>query len=246
MISTYVVEDEERILEVTLVMLEGMGVNVLGSASTIAEAYDGIKATNPELVLLDVEVGNQTSFDLLNKFDSIDFKIVFVTAHQKYALDAFKFSAIDFILKPIGVSALRTALEKAAGTNEDQQAALTTLKENLKSAPYDQKLILKTQDKIHLLKLKEIIHCVSDLSYTTFHTEKETILVSKTLGYYDDLLAKYGFFRVHKSHLVNLAHVRQINKTDGAEAELSDGSRIPISQRKKDEFLVFIESQGLK
>lgn len=244
MISTFVVEDESKILEVTLAMLATLDVEVLGSASTIDDAYREIIKLRPDVVLLDVEVGKSTSFELLERFDSIEFKVIFITAHQKYALDAFKFSAIDFILKPISLSALKSSLARVDSV-ANNQSAIKTLQDNLKSSPEEQKLILKTQEKIHILRLGEIMHCTSDLSYTTFYTTNETIIVSKTIGYYDELLSKYGFFRVHKSHLINLAHVHQIHKSEGTEVELTDGSRIPVSQRKKEDFLSLIDGQGL-
>ena len=246
MISIFVVEDEVRILETTLAMLaEVEGVNVVGSSSNLDGAYQGILNTKPDLLLLDVEIGAGSSFDLLEKFDEIDFKIIFITAHQKYALDAFKFSAIDFLLKPLSFSALESAIRKAGMVESTQTESVETLIHNLQVNQNDQKVILKTHDKIWILKLEEIVHCESDLSYTIFHTHTDRIIVSKTMGYYEELLSPYGFFRVHKSHVVNLNHVKKIHKIDGGEVELTNGSKVPISQRKKDEFFKLIETQGL-
>ncbi len=247
MISVFVVEDEENILKSTLAMLEHFAVKVLGFATEITDAYKQITLTKPQLVLLDVELGQEKSFDLLKKFDdNPPFQVVFITAHQKYALDAFRFSAIDFLLKPLSLSALEVAIERAEQSIQtEQNTALQTLRHNLQSANQDQKIILKTQDKIEILKLEEIIHCESDLSYTIFHTTAERIMVSKTMGYYEDLLTPHGFFRIHKSHLVNMKHIRKIHKSEGGEAELTNGTRIPISQRKKEQFLKLLDSQGL-
>lgn len=246
MISVFVVEDEKHILESTLSMLQELGFDVAGSASTIDDAYAGIRKSSPKLVLLDVEVGSRKSFELLEKFNRIEFKVIFVTAHQKYALDAFRFSAVDFLLKPLSMSALEVALKKATESlTKDQDISLKALQYNLQTNSQDQKIILKTQDKIHVLKLEEIIHCESDQSYTIFHTLNGKIMVSKTLGYYDDLLSTHGFFRIHKSHLINLSHILQIHKADGGEVEMTDHSRIGISQRKKDEFLQQVDKLGL-
>lgn len=233
-------------METTLAMLEELDVEVAGSSSSLQGAYSGITKTNPNLVLLDVEIGSHTSFELLSKFESIDFKVIFITAHQKYAIDAFKFSAVDFLLKPLSFTALESAIQKAqdAGMSTQEQS-LETLGHNLNNTKSRQKIILKTQDKIWVLELNEIVHCESDLSYTIFHTAKEQIMVSKTMGYYEDLLVPYGFYRVHKSHLVNLDHVRKIHKGDGGEAELSNGSVVPISQRKKEDFLKTLDQQGI-
>ena len=246
MISVFVVEDEVRILETTIAMVEELGYTVCGSAATIDRAYQGIVECHPDLVLLDIELGKETSFDLLSRFPSIDFQVLFITAHQKYALDAFKFSAVDFLLKPLSYSALEAALKRVDEVQPAQQKEqLETLQFNLANRQEEQKIILKTQDKIWILELHEIVFCESDLSYTIFHTASERIIVSKTMGYYEGLLTAYGFFRVHKSFLVNVNHVKKIHKMDGGEAELSNGSRVPISQRRKEEFLKLIDSQGL-
>ena len=246
MISVYVVEDEVRILETTIAMVEELGYTVCGSAATIDDAFQGIQKHRPDLVLLDIELGKQNSFDLLSRFPSIDFQVLFITAHQKYALDAFKFSAVDFLLKPLSYSALEAALKRVDELHPaEHMDQLETLQYNLTNTQEDQKIILKTQDKIWILRLNEIVFCESDLSYTIFQTAAERIIVSKTMGYYEGLLVGYGFFRVHKSFLVNVSHVKKIHKSDGGEAELSNGSRVPISQRRKEEFLKIIDSQGL-
>ena len=246
MISVYVVEDEVRVMESTLSQLEELNVQVVGNAYTIDEAYEGIVHSKPDLVLLDVEIGSRKSFDLLEKFDSIPFKIIFVTAHQKYAVDAFRFSALDFLLKPMSMSALEVAVNKASESlMKDQAISLQALRHNLESDHQNQKIILKTQEKIHVIKLEEIIHCESDQSYTVFHTMNGKIVVSKTLGYYDDLLSKFDFFRIHKSHLINLKHIVQIHKSDGGEVELSNGNLIGISQRKREDFLQRVDNLGL-
>ncbi len=246
MISIFVVEDEALILESTLSMLQELPVSLKGSATNVDDAFAGISKTQPDLVLLDVEIGSQTSFDLLEKFPAIDFKIIFVTAHQKYALDAFKFSAIDFLLKPLRTLTLETAIKKAEESIQKEQAiSLQTLRYNLQATPQDQKIILKTQSKIYVLKLEEIVHCEADQSYTIFYTSQGKVVVSKAIGYFDDLLVAFDFYRVHKSYLINLKHIVQIHKADGGEVELSNASRVPISQRKREEFLLRIDSLGL-
>ncbi|MEO9474634.1 MAG: LytTR family DNA-binding domain-containing protein [Cyclobacteriaceae bacterium] len=246
MIKAFVVEDEEKILKTTLKILGELPVEVLGSATNVEDAFQGIIGKRPDLVLLDVELGKRTSFELLEKFQEIPFQVLFTTAHQKYAFDAFRFSAIDYLLKPLSLFKLKEAIEKAeANLNKDTDLAIKTLQHNLDARADDQKIVLKTQDKIHVVKLKDIIRCESDLSYTIFHTSEEKIIVSKTLRYYDDILGNSGFYRIHKSHLINLRHVITIHKADGGEAEMMDGSRIGISQRKREDFLKMIESLGI-
>jgi len=246
MISIFVVEDETRVLETHLAMLRELGAHVVGSASTLESAFRCIKSTKPDLILLDVEIGSNTAFELLERFEVIDFKIIFITAHQKYALNAFRFSAIDFLLKPIDVSQLETSIEKVKQLlMKDQAVSIQALKHNLLSGDEDQKLILKTHDKIHVMKLEEIIRCESDQSYTVFHTLNDQIIVSRTLGYYEDLLSMFGFYRVHKSHLINLRHVVRIHKKDGGEVEMKNKDRVSISQRKRDDFFHKVDNLGI-
>lgn len=246
MMKVFVVEDEEKILAAALEMLADLDVQVLGHARNVEEAFNGIISKQPDLVLLDIELGNRSSLELLERFEEIPFKIVFTTAHQKYAFEAFRFSAIDYLLKPLSTAALREVVEKAGSElAKDASLSIQTLQYNLANEPDKQKLILKTQEKIHVLNIKDIIHCESDLSYTIFHTLVEKIIVSKTLRHYDELLSKSGFYRIHKSHLINLQHVAKIHKPDGGEVEMSNGARIGISQRKKEEFLLFVDSLGL-
>ncbi|WP_462249371.1 LytR/AlgR family response regulator transcription factor [Ekhidna sp.] len=247
MISVFVVEDEVRVMEATVAMLDQLDVVVVGTASNVEDAYNGIITNRPDVVLMDVELGKHKSFEVLERYHSIDFKIIFTTAHQKYALDAFKFSAVDFLLKPLNLNALEEGIRKASESLiKDQTLKLKTLQYNLNAGIDDQKIILKTQTKVYVIKLDEIIHCESDQSYSIFHTIDSKIIVSKTLGYYDDLLSSFGFYRVHKSHLINLKHVVQIHRSDGGEVEMSNGQRLSISQRKKEDFLQRVDTLGLQ
>lgn len=246
MIDVFIVEDEENILKMTLAMLEDLPVQVVGSASGVEDALRGIISQQPDLVLLDIELGSRSSFELLRQFDEVPFQVIFTTAHQKYAFDAFKFSAVDYLLKPLSFSLLEETIQKVqTSVDRNQLLSLQTLQHNLDAAPEEQKLILKTQEKIHVVKLSSIIRCDSDLSYTIFFTESEKIIVSKTLGHYEELLAKFGFYRVHKSHLINLKHIVQIHKPNGGEVQMVDGSRISISQRRREDFLSLVDTLGL-
>ncbi len=247
MISVYLVEDEDNIREATLAMLADLPVKILGAASTINEAFLAIKQLSPDLVVLDVQLGEHTSFDLLEKFDRVNFKVLFVTAHIEYAIKAFQFSAVNYLLKPLSFKSLTDAIDQASSLIEQktQNIDYEALKFNLEDGR-EKKMVLKTQDKIHVVHISDIIRCESDTSYTTFFLKtKERIMVSKTLLYYHELLSAYGFFRIHKSHLINVAHVQKIHKSEGGDVEMSDGSMIPIAQRKREEFLKIISSIGL-
>lgn len=247
MISVYLVEDEENIREATLAMLEDLPVKVQGAAANISDAYLGIKASNPELVILDIELGNHTSFDLLEQFQKIDFKVLFVTAHSEYAIKAFQFSAVNYLLKPLSFKSLAETISQISGiiNSESNNLYVEALKFNLNESR-EKKVVLKTSDKIHVVHIDDIIKCESDTSYTIFFlASKEQIIVSKTLLYYHELLSSYGFYRVHKSHLINVTHVVKIHKAEGGDVEMSDSSLVPISQRKREEFLKVISEIGL-
>ncbi len=246
MMKVFVVEDERNVLAGMIEMLKELPVEVVGSAGNVQTAYDAILESHPELVLMDIKLGHQNSFQLLDLFDEISFKIVFVTAHQEFALNAFKFSAVDYLLKPIKFSALQEAIEKVQNTlSSHDRVSVDTLKANLAAEDQDQQLILKTQDKIYIFKINEIIRCESDQSYTIFYTEKEKVIISKTMGYYEDLLSPFGFIRIHKSHMINLTHVHQVLKSDGGSVLMSDGAEVGISQRKKEQFMRSLDQLGL-
>lgn len=247
MIKVYIVEDEPNILNGIREMLKELPVDIVGSGGNVDSAYAGISSLKPDLVLMDIKLGHQTSFQLLEKFDQIFFKIVFTTAHQEYALTAIKFSAVDYLLKPIKFSALKEAIDKVKNMLPDhEKVAIDALRSNIVAPAEDQQLILKTQEKIYLLKIKEIIRCESDQSYTIFYTTRGQILISKTMGYYEELLSPFGFTRVHKSHLINLSHIRQVIKSDGGTVVMSDGTDVGISQRKRESFMQKLDELGMQ
>jgi len=244
--KVFIVEDEKIILEGTIAMLQDLSVQIVGHADNIDDAFLKIKFSEPDVVILDIKLGEHTSFDLLEKFKEIPFKVLFVTAHSEYAVKAFQFSAVNYILKPLSFKALSENIEKVSATLHDASAFhLDTLKYNLDNDK-TQKLVLKTVDKIHVVPIQSIIRCESDTSYTIFYIDSgEKIIVSKTLLYYHNLLSPYGFFRVHKSHLINISQVVKIHKAEGGDVEMKDGSMIAIAQRKKEEFLETIANIGL-
>lgn len=247
MISVFLVEDEDNIREATLTMLADLPVQVLGAAGNISDAFLGIKQLSPDLVILDIELGMHSSFDLLEQFNEINFKVLFVTAHSEYAIKAFQFSAVNYLLKPLSFKSLAAAVDQASAmiARDSHQLNFDALKFNLKDSK-EKKLVLKTLDKIHVIPIDDIIRCESDTSYTIFFLKnKEQIMVSKTLLYYHELLSSYGFYRIHKSHLINILHVKKIHKAEGGDVEMSDGSMIAIAQRKREAFFEIISRIGL-
>lgn len=236
MISAIVVDDEAKARETIALLLAlcPVEVHLIGEAVDVDSAYEIIKRLSPNLVLLDINLPNGTGFDLLKKFDKINFKVIFITAHEEYAVQAFKCSALDYVLKPINSADLFKAVEKAneSLSNDEMASKLTALLSNLEKL---KKIVLKTAESIHIINVEAIIRCEADVNYTTFFlTNGKRLLVSKPLKDYDDLLSNAGFFRTHQSHLINLDHMLRYDKNDGGYIVMDDNSPVPVSTRRKD------------
>lgn len=219
-------------------------IDVVGVADGVRSGIELIKTHKPHIVLLDIEMYDGTGFDLLNKLKPIDFKVIFITAYEEYALKAFKFSALDYILKPINADELIAAIERTEDAlKQGNMQNLEIFEANyLNTDKESKKIILKTIDCIYAVSIKDIVRCEAEESYTTFFlNDGEKIVMSKPLKEYDELLNAYGFFRTHQSHLINLEFFEKYKKTDGGFAVLKDNSSVPVSSRKKDMFLQAIE-----
>jgi two-component system LytT family response regulator len=243
MINAVIVEDEKKSREVleALVKANCPDVNILGTADSVASGVELIRKTNPRLIFLDIEMADGSGFDLLEQVPNSGFEIIFTTASDAHALRAIKYSAIDYLLKPIDGDELKVAVEKIRAKQSDT-ANLDNLKfllQNFKK-PNEQysKITLPTGNAYEIVNVKDIIRCEADGSYTSFFLEnKKKLLVSASLKHYEDLLPPDDFIRVHHHHLVNMHHVVRFLKTDGGYAVMSDGTQIEISRRKKEFFL---------
>ena len=208
-------------------------IEILGEADGVISGAKLIKELNPEIVFLDIQMNDGSGFDLLEIIGEVDFKVIFTTSSNEYAIKAFKFSAIDYLLKPIDPLELQEAVQKASDGIGSQ---LATLKHNMNSGL--ERLALNSQDKIKIVKVRDIIRCESSGSYTLFYmNNKEEILVTKTLKEYDALLSEHGFIRVHQTHLVNIDYIKEFIKSDGGYLMLLDGRDVPVSSRKKSEVM---------
>ena len=209
------------------------GFNILASVGSVKEGYQAILENHPDLIFLDVEMPDGTGFDLLNKLPEIDFKVIFITAHQEYALGAIKVSALDFVLKPFDTSEICRAVDKANTiiNNEEEQLKLKVLQENLENRKVLKRIILHTAENLHLVAVRDIIRAEADSNYTRFVLgDGKRIMVSRTIKEYDTLLSGSGMIRVHQSHLVNVAWVDRFVKRDGGYLLMKDNSKIPVSQ----------------
>ena len=239
MITALIVDDEEKNHESLSKLLKEYcpQVEVIGRAFSVDEALAFLSSKKPQIVFLDVEMPSGTGFDLLRKVEPINFKIIFVTAHAHYAIKAIRFSAVDYILKPIDTDDLIQAVEKVSGElNEGHSTKYNSLYENLNSSS-TYKLAIPVKDGYAFLLPEEIIRLHADGSYTHIHTAAEKFTGTKNIKEYEDLLSEHGFFRSHNSHLINLKHVKRFSRLDGYFVHMSDNSVAEISRRKKEEFI---------
>ncbi len=243
MISVVVIDDEPRARE-TIINILGRSksdIQVVGEADSVQSGYELIIETYPDLVLLDISLTDGTGFDLLKKFEKINFKVIFITAHEEYALKAFKFSALDYILKPVIAGDLLQAVEKTneSKLQEETELKISTFFTNLEKI---RKVVLKTAESIHIIQIKNIVRCEADVNYTVFYIDNsEKLMVSKTLKDYAEMLEPAGFFRSHQSHLVNLDHIMRYDKGEGGHLVMKDGSIVPVSSRKKEDLFKLFE-----
>ncbi|MBF6608388.1 MAG: response regulator transcription factor, partial [Flavobacterium sp.] len=208
------------------------------------------ESLQPDVAFLDIQLGDGTGFDILEKvaqkIGQSSSHIVFITAHEEYAIKAFRFSALDFLLKPVDPEELQKVVEKirAVFRKNDGFAHIDLLLENIRQKVDNFKRIaLSTSDGIHLFDVSDIIRCESEDNYTKFFIrDHKPVLISKTLKEYEELLSGHGFERIHQSHLINLSYLKSYIKKDGGYVIMADNSHLPISQRKKDHLQQLIKS----
>ena len=244
--TSFVVEDNLLALEMLVndISTHLKEVSVLNTATSVVEAAKLLQQKQPDILFLDIMLSDGTGFDILEIFPNLTSKIIFITASDTYAIRAFKFAAIDYILKPYSISDLIQSFHKVKQQLSPQKEQLTILKQAVTEPTKKlQKLSLHTQEKIIVVDITNIVRCQSDNNYTTFYfLDKTKILVSKTLKYYADILKEYNFIRVHQSHLINTLFIKEFVKSDGGYLILKDGSNIPVSVRKRAEVLRILDS----
>jgi two-component system LytT family response regulator len=246
MLRVLIVDDESNIRTMIAEIVKNFcdGAEVVGQAGSVKEGIERIETLHPDLVLLDIKMDDGSGFDLLGQVDRINFKVVFITAYQEFALQAIKFSALDYILKPVDPEELIKAVDTARElVSDQQQIQLKHLTESLNNQDQSNKrVLLKTSDSIHLVHVDEIRYCEADGGYTHFYTDKvNNILVSRALAEYEELFKGFGFFRVHKSFLVNLQKVLRFEKDDGGQLVMEGDARVPVASRKREQLFELLE-----
>lgn len=245
-IKAIIVDDEESSASRLSDLVEKTcfgNIRLAGSFHSVDEGVAAIKTIRPQLVFLDVQIHDKTGFDLLHQLPNKHFDVIFVTAYEKYAVQAFKFSAIDYLLKPVDPDDLVQAVEKITSKKPpanifDRFQALLENVEQLKQYTPPRKIVVPTISGFELLPVIDILRCQSDINYTTIFLQGgQKLVVAKTLKEFEEMLGEYNFFRIHNSHLVNLAYIKSYHKGKGGSVILTDGMELEVSQRRKDAFL---------
>ena len=243
MIKAVIIEDEKKSAEALVQLLQKNcpEVSLLGKAENVKEGISLVGKVKPELIFLDVMMPDGSGFDVLEKLNDLKFDVIFTTATDKFAVKAIKYSALDYLLKPIEAGELKTAVSKVSDRNKQisNEENLRSLLENVKQNENQySKITLPTGHSYEIVQIKDIIRCEANDNYTNVYlVNGKKFLVAGTLKHYEDLLPEKEFVRVHHGHLINMAHMERFLKEDGGYAVMRDGSKVEVSRRKKEEFL---------
>jgi len=241
-----IIDDENRTRELIAKMITSFGFDIeaIPAGENVQSGIKAIEEIKPDIVFLDIQMPDGTGFDVLRSVKNKNFEVVFITAHEEFAIKAIKFSALDYLLKPIDPSELRAAVERAIQAVDDKKedSQFDALQNNIQPNQ-KRRLVLKTQESVYVVELHEIIRCEADRNYTSFFlVGGKKILVSKTLKEYETLLSTHNFLRVQQSHLINLDYVDRYDKGNGGSVVMKDGSEVPLSPAKRDIFFKILEN----
>ena len=241
MIHSVIIDDEQNNIDNLRILLKEhcQDIDVIATALNATEGEKVITLHQPEIIFLDIQMPGQNGFDLLKHLTKHNFEVIFVTAFDQYGIQAVKFSAVDYLLKPVIIDELKLAVEKASDRilNKKQNLKLENLisvlqKEHNKE---DHRIAISTQKETRFVNTQSIIRCESSNNYTTFYLEnREKLIVSKPIYEYEEILNDYGFIRCHQSHLINKRFIRSLVKEDGGYLLLHDRTQLPISKNKKE------------
>lgn len=242
MLKTIIVDDQEFCTEIIKDMLEEHcpQVEIVAICHSGKDGLKAIKKHQPDLLILDVEMPGMTGFEMLKKISDIKFDLIFTTSFDKYSIQAIRYSALDYLLKPVIPHELKSAIERIEkeymkSLGKKLKQLFTNLYESKKKG---EQIALPSSDGLQFIAITNIIHCESDSNYTTlFLNTKEKIVITKTLKEVEVLLEGGDFFRVHNSHLINIRHIKKYVRGNAGYVVMSDGSTISISRNRKEEFL---------
>lgn len=242
-IRTALVDDNPHAIQILRDDLARMfpEVEIVGEADGVVQGAKMLRQAQPDLLLLDIQMGDGTGFDLLEILPDLKAQVIFTTAHDEHAIRAFRFAAVDYLLKPIDPEELRQAVDRAKkllnlAKSQATHTHLPLLKEHFQQREPPKTIALHTSEKIHVARLKDILRMEADGNYTEVHfTNGQKLLLTKTLKEFAQLLEDTGFLRAHQSHLVNFDHIREFIKTDGGYIVMADGAKVPVAVRKRAE-----------
>lgn len=243
MISAIIIEDEHKSVETLKGLLSRYcpAVNVVDIAGGYREGIEKIRIHRPDVIFLDIQMPDGSGFKVLEELKGMEFDVIFTTAFDQFAIKAIKYSALDYLLKPVDPQELIEAVRKVENKKKryDKDKNIEALLDNLKAPGEDpHKIVLSTSEKIHVIDVNDILRCESDNYYTHFFfTDGSKLLVSKTLKENEELLSHHNFIRPHKSHLINTGYIKSYVKQDGGHIIMTDGSKIPVSRRKKEKIM---------
>ena len=241
MSKVILIDDEQHCIDTLSSMLKAHPkYKIVGTAHTVAEAIEKTKKLKPNLVFLDIEINNATGFHYLQAFPSIDFNVIFTTAHEHYAIKAIKYSALDYLLKPIDQGDLNESLNKLDSklSLEGLEERFNTLINNIKQPEIYKRIHIPTAEGFQFIEIKDILFLKAAINYTDIYlTNSKKITVTKTLKFFESLLHQSHFYRVHKSYFINIDHIIAYHKTNGGEVIMKDNTPISVSLRRRELFL---------
>jgi len=247
-IRTVIIEDEHKSLMTLEALLKRYcpEVEVVGSGRNVEEGIKTLVNTKPDLAFLDIAMPDGDAFDLLNRMGKVDFEIIFITAYNDHALKAFEFSALHYLLKPIHYADLQQAVQRYLKVRPDRtiQSRLDVLNHNLGN--HFDKITLSGIDGLEIVDIQEIIRIEAASNYSLVHlVNKDSLVVSKTLSQFEEIMKDLHFIRIHNTHLINLRHVKKYQRGQGGMVTLDDGTQLSVSRTRKSEFLASLKSLSL-
>ena len=245
MIKTIIIEDELQSSQLLELMLKDFGdsIEVVDVCNTPAKGIESIQKHTPDLVFLDIEMPRMNGFEMLQRLGTIDFNIIFTTAYNKYAINAIKISALDYLLKPIDKIELSVGIKKCVQNMEQKNMGFKMdmlLKNMSRQNAMDKTLTLTSTEGVRFIRMKDIVRLEAHGRYTKFYlANKEDILASRTLGDFEEILSENEFFRIHETHIINLLYIDRFHKGNNY-VLLTDKTELPLARRRKEEFLKII------
>lgn len=247
MYKTIIIDDEpQAIMDLEgLIALYCPDLEVIGTATTTESAKDLIRKERPDILFLDIQIDDRSGLQLLAELEPLDAEVIFVTAHEQYAIDAMRLSAVDYLLKPVDIDLLIASVSRVIDKLKsiDLEGNLSALLNNLVlPATKHKRMVLSTLEMIHLVDVDDIVLLKSEANYTRFKlTDQPDILISRTLKEYVDQLTPYGFLRIHRSYLINVRHLTGYDKREGGSVVMAGGEKLPVATRKREEFMKVFE-----